>query len=161
MAKIVGDVAIEVGANIAPLVRELGKGKGHLDKFGRDAESTGARMAKLGTMAGIAFGAIVTGAAAVGEAAKQVSDHTRELEKLAQVAGVNVERFQSLAFAAGEYGIAQDKLSDILKDVNDKVGDFLQNGAGPLQDFFTNIGPKVGVTAEQSRYLSAADALQL
>ena len=161
MPKIVGDVAIEVGANIAPLVRELGKGKGHLNQFGRDAESVGARMQRFATTATVAFSAVAAGAAAVGAAAKHVSDHARELEKLSQIAGVNVERFQSLAFAAGEYGVSQEKLSDILKDVNDKVGDFLQNGAGPMQDFFENIGPKVGVTADQFRSLSAPDALQL
>lgn len=161
MPKIVGDVAIEVGANIAPLVRELGKGKTHLNQFGRDAESVGARMQRFATTATVAFSAVAAGAAAVGAAAKHVSDHARELEKLSQIAGVNVERFQSLAFAAGEYGVSQEKLSDILKDVNDKVGDFLQNGAGPMQDFFENIGPKVGVTADQFRSLSAPDALQL
>ncbi|MBD3803557.1 MAG: hypothetical protein IE919_10005 [Thioclava sp.] len=86
---------------------------------------------------------------------------SKEITQLSTTAGVGVERFQSLAYAAQQYGIEQEKLSDILKDVNDKVGDFMANGAGPLQDFFTNIAPKVGVTAEQFRGLSSADALGL
>lgn len=68
MPKIVGDVAIEVGANIAPLVRDLGKGKGHLNQFGRDAESVGARMQRFATSAAVAFGAVAAGAAALGGA---------------------------------------------------------------------------------------------
>ncbi|HGM4964744.1 TPA: phage tail tape measure C-terminal domain-containing protein, partial [Pseudomonas putida] len=43
----------------------------------------------------------------------------------------------------------------------DKVGDFLLNGGGELQDFFKTIAPKVGVTAEQFRNLSGPQALQL
>ena len=52
-------------------------------------------------------------------------------------------------------------MADILKDVNDRVGDFLQTGGGPMADFFENIAPKVGVTAEQFARLSGPEALQL
>ena len=44
--------------------------------------------------------------------------------------------FRSSAIAAKGYGIEQDKLSDILKDTNDKVGDFLTTGGGALADYF-------------------------
>ena len=39
------------------------------------------------------------------------------------------------------------------------MGDFLQTGAGPLQDFFENIGPKVGITADEFRDLSGSQVL--
>ncbi|MGG8127432.1 hypothetical protein PGO33_22600 [Klebsiella aerogenes] len=48
-----------------------------------------------------------------------------------------------------------------MKDVNDKVGDFLSTGGGELQDFFKTIAPKVGVTAEQFKNLSGPAAMQL
>ncbi|MER5171586.1 hypothetical protein [Thioclava kandeliae] len=41
------------------------------------------------------------------------------------------------------------------------MGEFLQTGGGEMSDFFDNIAPKVGVTAEQFRGLSGPDALQL
>lgn len=66
-----------------------------------------------------------------------------------------------MAAATSTVGIEQDKLADILKDVNDRVGDFLSTGGGPMADFFENIAPKVGVTAEQFRNLSGPQALQL
>jgi hypothetical protein len=52
-------------------------------------------------------------------------------------------------------------LADILKDVNDKFGDYIQTGAGPLADFFENIAPKIGVTAEQFKGLSSEQVLGL
>lgn len=84
-----------------------------------------------------------------------------ELDKFSRLAGSSVEQFQAVAFGAARYGVEADKLSDVLKDVNDKVGDFLQTGAGPMADFFENIAPKVGVTVDQFRNLSGPDALQL
>jgi hypothetical protein len=84
-----------------------------------------------------------------------------ELTKLAQISNVSVSRFQALAVAASTVGIQQDKLADIFKDVNDRVGDFLTTGGGPMADFFEQIGPKVGVTADMFRGLSGPQALQL
>ncbi|EOY6337518.1 hypothetical protein ACQ3X3_004580, partial [Klebsiella pneumoniae] len=69
--------------------------------------------------------------------------------------------FQKYAIAASAAGISQEKFSDIMKDVNDKVGDFLSTGGGELQDFFKTIAPKVGVTAEQFKNLSGPAAMQL
>jgi hypothetical protein len=45
--------------------------------------------------------------------------------------------------------------------VNDRVGDFLQTGGGPMADFFENVAPRVGVTADQFARLSGPEALQL
>lgn len=101
--------------------------------------------------------------AGIGAAAviKETADYAKEVERLAQVSGVGVERFQELAYAADRVGVSQEKLGDIFKDVNDKVGDFVQTGGGGMADFFENIAPQVGVTAEQFRKLNGADALQL
>lgn len=84
-----------------------------------------------------------------------------DMQVLADVAGVSAERFQELRYAAGQYGVEQDKISDILKDVNDKFGDFNATGAGPLADFFENVAPKVGVLASDFRDLSSDQALGL
>ena len=50
-------------------------------------------------------------------------------------------------------------MADILKDVNDKFGDFVQTGAGPLADFFENIAPAVGLTADAFAKLSSEEKL--
>ena len=106
------------------------------------------------------FGALA-GAAGLGAMASSALRLAADITNLSRVANTGSEDFQKFAFAAKTVGVEQDKLADILKDVSDKVGDFLQTGGGPLKDFFENIAPKVGVTAEQFRNLSGKDALQL
>jgi hypothetical protein len=118
-----------------------------------------------GSVAKTAGLAIVSGLATAGTTLVATTlaaqEAAAEIDNLSRIAGVTSSEFQTLTYAALDYGIAQDKVSDILKDVNDKVGDFLSTGAGPMQDFFTNIAPQVGVTAENFAKLSSKDALQL
>lgn len=158
MSKTVGDIAISVGADISHLKAGMREGAGHVRRFGKDADSTGTRMAKMGKIAGAAAVATAT---AVGALAIKGAQAAKDLENLARVANANVEDFQRMAFAARTVGVEQDKLSDILKDVNDRVGDFLSTGAGPMADFFEYIAPQVGVTAEQFATLSGPEALGL
>ena len=101
------------------------------------------------------------GAAALAGATRSMANYVTEMENAAKIAGESSEDFQRFAFATKKVGIEQDKAADILKDVSDKVGDFLATGAGPMADFFENIAPKVGVTADQFRGLSGKQALQL
>lgn len=84
-----------------------------------------------------------------------------ELQNLSNLSGANVEQFQYYAAGAKKVGIEQDKLGDIFKDTRDKVGDFIATGGGEMADFFENIAPKVGVTAEQFKKLGGPEALQL
>ena len=86
-------------------------------------------------------------------------DVTIEMGNLSTVAGVAVDRFKVLSMTTKQFGVDQAKLSDILKDVNDKFGDYVQTGAGPLVDFFDNIAPKVGLTATAFDKLSSEQKL--
>lgn len=84
-----------------------------------------------------------------------------EVDRLSKLSNMTAESFQRQAFAAKTVGIEQEKLSDIFKDVQDRVGDFLTTGAGPMKDFFEQIAPRINVTAEQFRKLSGAESLGL
>ncbi len=84
-----------------------------------------------------------------------------ELQNISSLSGSNVEQFQYYAAGAKKVGIEQEKLGDIFKDTRDKVGDFIATGGGEMADFFENIAPKVGVTAEQFKKLGGPEALQL
>ena len=111
---------------------------------------------------GAAFGAAFVGAAAaIGTFTVKTAESAREIKNLSRVANTNAQEFQKMVFAAQRFGIEQDKVSDILKDVNDRVGDFIQTGAGPMADFFEKVAPKVGVTAENFKNLSGRESLQL
>ena len=86
---------------------------------------------------------------------------SNEITNMSRAAGLGVEQFQVLAFGAERFGVSQEKLADIVKDTQDKIGDFVQTGGGAMADFFENIAPRVGVTVDQFRALNGADALQL
>lgn len=109
-------------------------------------------------------GTAVAGALSVGLLANWVNQSAlaaTQMARMAELSGATAEEFQRWAYASRTVGIEQDKLGDIFKDVQDKIGDFLQTGGGPMADFFENIAPRVGVTAEQFRNLSGPQALQL
>lgn len=110
----------------------------------------------------VKWGAAAASAAAVGAVVltKATAANSREIKNLSRLIGINTTEFQKMAAGAKTVGIEQDKLADIFKDVSDKVGDFIQTGAGPLDDFFTNIAPKVGVTADEFAKLSGPQALE-
>ena len=105
--------------------------------------------------------AVGVAGAAIGALVRNQIEMTAELTKTAYIANTTVENIQKYIVAAKGMGIETDKLGDIFKDTQDKVGDFLSTGGGEMQDFFDNVAPKVGVTAEEFRKLSGPDALQL
>ncbi|QEW26931.1 hypothetical protein [Roseovarius indicus] len=158
MSKIVGDIAVEVSADIAPLQRGMRQARGDVNRFGRNVEQMARRAAR---MSAVITGAFVAASAAGVALANRVGEVGESLTNLSRVAGTTPEKFQEMAVATRSVGVEQEKLADILKDVQDRVGDFLQTGGGPMADFFENIAPKVGVTAEQFAKLSGPEALQL
>lgn len=133
-----------------------------LTKLTTNGEKTVAAVGKLGAAL---TAAVTTGALMAGTALAAMIKHTAEagveISRLSKIANASTTDFQKYAIAASAAGISQDKFSDIMKDVNDKVGDFLSTGGRELQDFFKTIAPKVGVTAEQFKNLSGPAAMQL
>lgn len=131
---------------------------GASQRVGSDFRRMTGEVGRVARNTAVGIGAV--GAAVVG-IARGTAEAAREVEQMAAVANANTTEFQRMAIAAGSVGIEQEKLGDILKDVNDRVGDFLETGGGPMADFFENIGPKVGVTVEHFKELSGPEALQL
>jgi len=159
MATVVGDVAVRVGSDITDLqqgMRNASKSIGSFSKTSsKKLRDVTDNIVKMGAAAGIAA------AGGLLAMTKSAAASAQEIQNLSTVANTTTEEFQKWAFASKNLGVENDKLADILKDVNDKVGDFLTTGGGPLVDFFEQIAPKVGVTAEQFRHLSGPQALQL
>lgn len=148
-----GTISVAVGADTG----DFKKGMKDVDKGLKDTDSTLSNNIK--TWAKWAAGFI-----AVNKAVSVFTDQLkgiRELNVFAQQSNMSVKGFQQMAFASKQFEIQQDKLADILKDVNDRIGDYVTTGAGPMVDFFEQIAPKVGVTADQFRKLSGPDALLL
>ncbi|NMZ77357.1 phage tail tape measure protein [Pseudomonas nitroreducens] len=155
-----------LGTLTLDLIAKIGGFTGPLDQASRKAQKSFNEIKVSAIAAGEVVGRFAGDfIAGIPGAMKQLATGTaqasKEIVNLSNVAGLNTTTFQKLAAGASTVGISQEKFADILKDVNDKVGDFLNTGGGGMQDFFTRIAPKVGVTADQFKKLNSADALQL
>ncbi|MBB3035375.1 phage tail protein [Alteriqipengyuania lutimaris] len=125
-------------------------------QFATDFASVGERMTKTWTVGVAAMGAAFTARTVM------FANDAKAIKVAANTAADGVESFQRRAFAAErEAGVAMEKFADISKDTLDKVGDYFATGGGELKEFFEDVAPRVGVTAEMFRGLSGPDALQL
>ncbi|SIR95890.1 phage tail tape measure protein [Pseudomonas putida] len=107
---------------------------------------------------GVAAAGVVAGLVAL---TTRTLNYAQEMQNLSALSNASVEDFQRLAAGARTVGVDQEKLADIFKDTTDRVGEFLSRGGGEMQDFFKEIAPQVGVTAESFKNLSGPQALQL
>ncbi|MEJ5084843.1 hypothetical protein [Brucella pseudogrignonensis] len=147
---VIGALRVNLGIDTAQFSEGLKSAQGSADKFAAVLKTTfiGVATAAVGALGSLSL--IVN----------QLAGDMDGLKKSADLSGIGIEDFQKWAFAAKSVQIESEKLSDIFKDVNDKVGDFAQTGGGAMKDFFENIAPKVGLTADAFKDLSGPDALQ-
>ena len=147
-SSIIGALRVNLGLDSAELSNGLKAARGQLSQFA----------GQLGKVAAGLVAAAVPAMTAMGVSAVNAAE---EIRKLSALANATPEEFQRTAAAAAKVGVEQVKLADILKDTNDRVGEFIQTGGGEMKDFFEKIAPKVGVTAKQFEGLSGPAALQL
>lgn len=151
----IGELVVKIVGDASDLKNELAQAA--------DSSETFATKARAGLNAvGTALGAVgVAAAAGLSVLVSSGMASAQEIKNLSAVANASASDFQAMAYAARSVGVEQDKLADILKDVNDRIGDFVTTGGGPMADFFERIAPRVGVTVEQFQKLSGPDALGL
>lgn len=150
-----GFLYVRIGAKTDELDEGQKRARKSLEDLGASMRRAVNDAAKLGVAAGAAGAAILSG---IVVSSARGAD---EIRRLAELSGTTAREFQRNAAAARRFGIEGDKLADIYKDMQDRVGDFMHTGGGPLLDFFEQVAPKIGVTADQFRALSGPDALQL
>lgn len=149
-----GTLTVDLVARTAGFVQGM-------DAAGRESQKLRRRVQKdfevVGRAVGLGIGAATT---ALTGLVVQTTASAKEIQRFSAIAQSSNAEFQRFAAASDKVGISQEKLADIFKDVNDRVGDFLVTGGGPLADFFETVAPKIGVTADQLRNLSGPQALQ-
>lgn len=150
-----GTIAVTVGAD----TESFQKG---MEVVGKGIKDSGKALRKnVNTWGNWAAGISAAALAATGAIVKSNLGLIRELKNLAAASNENVKAFQQGAFVVEQYGISTEKYGDILKDVNDRVGDFVTTGGGAMIDFFEQVAPKVGITADAFRGLSGQQSLGL
>lgn len=130
-------------------VRRLGE----LGKAGERSEVQLASLAKgVGNVAKVATAA----ATAVAGLVVVVGQQVKENDGLANSLGISTTKLQQFQAAAKTVGLSADDMGQALKDVSDKVGDFLTTGGGEGADIFEQLS----VSAKDLQNLDPADQLR-
>ena len=147
-------LAIELKAKADKFVSVMDQAKKKTDGFGKSTKNADKEnkkfsisLNKVAGVAGIATGAILGATTALAAYADAQGRSMKENEAYAKIAGLTNEEFKRTAFIAGTAGFAAKDFGDIMKDVKEKVGDFLNTGGGGFQDY----ADALGLTKEQAR----------
>ena len=151
----IASVVVDLVANSARYIAGLREANRDTQRYTRSMQRSFDNLTR--NVAGMAAGYLGF-SAAINQFNKSLAN-AKEIEIMAQLAGQSVEEFQAAAYATNQYGISAEKLGDISKDVQDKLGDFIATGGGEFKDFFEQVAPKVGLTAEALQGLSGPDVL--
>lgn len=148
---------IELSANALKMRGELDKANKKLrqmetgfDKGDKAQSRFNVGSEKLASTVKLVGAALVTATVALTAYAVVQGRATRETEALANMAGLTVNEFKEISFVMGTVGISAEKFGDIMKDTQEKVGDFLATGGGAFQDF----ADVMGLTKSQANTLA-------
>ncbi|NBT33801.1 MAG: hypothetical protein EBT13_18370, partial [Rhodobacteraceae bacterium] len=140
MAKVVGDIAIQVVADIAPLVAGLNRAQAAVTGFGKTAGFGAAGAARaLGT--GLAAIAVAASTAGVGIIAltRQAIESGGALHDAALKTGVHAAALQAMSQVANEAGVETDSLTSSLGKMQKSIV-ALRNGTGEQSKAFAALG---------------------
>lgn len=126
---------------------DIDKGYKRLGKMGEQAEKSERKiekMAKGAKAAGTAIAGMATAASASVVAITALMNHLanveRELQASARMAGLTTDQFEAMGFAYRQFGLTIEQVNDIYKDSREKVGQWLTDQTGGLEDFGNAMG---------------------
>ena len=141
-SKSLGTLTLDLVAKVGGFEAGMDKGQRSAEKWRKSVESS------MKAAAAATATAATAAAGAMGFWIARSIENAAEIGRLAQIAGTGTAEFQRFAAGARSVGIEQDKLSDILKDVNDKVGDFLVTGGDGYSMFLDGIATTRALMAD-------------
>ena len=159
-------------ATIASLVVEIAANARRFNSAIQDITSRAKRFAKqLKSIIGVAVKAVVAGAVAAAGAVTAIVTTTslamRDLVRDSEAVGTSARDLQKWQVAAQGMGIEAETVTDIMKDVNEKIGDFVRTGGGEAADVFEQLGLSaqgfIGLAPDKAllRISSALDGLSV
>ena len=154
---------VELDAKTDKLDNKLDKTTKGFDGLDKKTKDTDKSFVGFQKSALAAAAAIATVAAVTTVAIRSAGEFAKELQIASNRAGESVESMQSLAFASNTVGVSLEKLGDIGKDTNEKIGEFLSTGGGGFQDFVDVLGLsglEARKAAEEFERMSGPDVLQ-
>ncbi|UYE90939.1 putative tail tape measure protein [Vibrio phage vB_VaS_L1] len=126
---------------------QIEKGYKRLGKMGDQAEKSERKIDKMtkgAKAAGTAIAGMATAASASVVAITALMNHLanveRELQASARMAGLTTDQFEAMGFAYRQFGLTVEQVNDIYKDSREKVGQWLTDQTGGLEDFGNAMG---------------------
>ena len=169
-----GKISVQLVADTAKYVDKLKKSNTEtnkqlkqmqlqLNKFEKKGkksfEGVGKSMSSMKASAALAVTALIAVGAKVGSMAAELANAQLQIKAVADSIGLTTAELIYMGKATESVNIDTEKFADIIKDVDDKLGDFVATGAGPFKDIFDKLGGSIGYTAEELSKLSGKDVL--
>lgn len=162
-------MSTKLGTLTLDLIAKIGNFTGPIKDAEKQTESSFTNMRKHVNTYGLAVAGAAAGAVtALAAMALETANQAAELEVFAFRANTTTQEFQKMAVGAAAFGVEGDKLSDMMKDFNEKMGELTAIGAGGGVDFFEKIAMKTEGSSEAAKKLildmqklSGPEALQM
>lgn len=162
-------MATSLGTLTLDLVTKIGGFVGPVQQAEKQAQTSFDKMRAHANTYGMAIAGIAGSAAmALGSLAVSTANQAAELEIFANRANTTTQEFQKMAVGASAMGIEGDKLSGMMKDFNEKMGELTAVGAGGGKDFFNKLSGDMKGGAKEAKglilemqKLSGPEALQM
>ncbi|MDC5601233.1 hypothetical protein NRA70_18660, partial [Acinetobacter baumannii] len=177
LGRLTLDLVAQIGQFVGPITQAERKGKESTAKMGKafsdfkeqmNASLGGTQIGsaiegitgKLGalrggiltataSLAGMAVGGAVVATGALSQMALDLAKADAQLNTLSRRAVTSAENFQIVAGAASAFGVEQDKLSDILADTSEKLGEYTSTKGGGAKDFFEMLANNTKMSAKE------------
>lgn len=162
-------MATTLGTLTLDLVTKIGGFVGPMQEAEKQTKNSFENMRARANVYGMAIAGIAGSAAmALGSLAASTANQAAELEIFANRANTTTQEFQKMAVGASALGIEGDKLSDMMKDFNEKMGELTAVGSGGGKDFFDKLSGDMKGGAKEAKSLilemqklSGPEALQM
>lgn len=162
-------MATSLGSLTLDLITKIGNFVGPMQEAEKQTKNSFDKMRTHVNTYGMAIAGIAGSAAmALGSLAVSTANQAAELEIFANRANATTQEFQKMAVGASAMGIEGDKLSDMMKDFNEKMGELTAVGAGGGKDFFDKLSADMKGGAKEAKglilemqKLSGPEALQM
>lgn len=160
MAASAGGIYVDLGLNSARFSDGLKRAGTELKTFGAQAQKVGgvARAALAGVGDGLKLGLAGISLAGLGAGFKAITSELAQLNAEAKRAGVGVEAFQELGFAARQSLVGIDALTDGLKEMQLRADEFITTGGGGAAEAFQRLG--YGADQLKEKLRNPADLFQ-
>jgi len=140
-ARSLGTLTIDLIAKIGGFVGGLTQAERAADKWRKNMKASALEVgAALAGVAAAAVGAAEGVGAATLEMVKNTADQVAETDRWAKSLNISTQSLLQWQYAAQRAGIAGDQISDIFKDINDKLGDAVLNKSGDAAQALDTLG---------------------